>query len=82
MTNPTQDVQKVDVNHQNVVFPVKFKAKNKETEKLVFVVSTSLVNTSNDSNGKLMVMYTDGLGIYCQDSSEFTQNHTIVTEGV
>lgn len=64
----------------NVVFPIKYLAKNNDTGKQVQVVSNSLVNTSSSSNGKMMIMYTDGHQIFCKDAAEFSNTHTVVTE--
>lgn len=63
----------------SVVFPIKYIAKNTDTGKEVKVVSNSLVNTSSNSNGKMMIMYTDGHQIFCQDAAEFSSTHKVVT---
>lgn len=66
-------------NDQKAVFPVKFKAINKRTQKEVLVLSSTVVNTSADNDGQIMVLYTDGLNTMVKTAGEFNQNYHVVS---
>lgn len=60
---------------ENAVFPVKFSAKHKTSGKVVLVLSTGIINTTDSQEGELMVMYSDGTRIFCRESGEFNQRY-------
>jgi translation elongation factor P/translation initiation factor 5A len=62
---------------QNAVFPIKMIAENLKTGEKFSVLSTGVIDTSNNSTS-MKVLYTDGDKLYTMSAGEFDDKHTII----
>lgn len=61
----------------NAIFPVKFTSRHKVTGNVVSVLSTGVINTTDDQDGELMILYSDGNRMFCKESGEFNSRYAL-----
>ena len=61
----------------NAVFPIKFTAVHRRTGNKVSVISTGVVNTTDENDGEIMVLYSDGERMFTKESGEFNEKYAL-----